>query len=59
MKRKVLRLFLKTDTAELFFMTNGRVFQSVGTATEKDLAPYDDLKLKLGTYRRFFDDVRS
>lgn len=40
-------------------MTNGRVFQSVGTATEKDLAPYDDLKLKRGTYRRFFDDVRS
>lgn len=40
-------------------MTNGRVFQSVGNATEKDLAPYDDLKLKRGTYRRFFDDVRS
>ena len=29
-------------------MPNGRVFQSVGAATEKDLTPYD-LKLKRGT----------
>ena len=47
LKREVLSLFLKTDTQELFLMSNGRVFQSVGAATEKDLAPYD-LKLKSG-----------
>ena len=39
-------------------MSNGRVFQSVGAATEKDLAPYD-LKLKRKTLRIFFDDERS
>ena len=40
LKRKVLSLFLKTDTEELFVMSDGKVFQSVGAATEKDLAPY-------------------
>ena len=33
------------DLEELFLMSNGRVSQSVGAATEKDLASYD-LKLK-------------
>ena len=47
-KRNVLSFFLKTDTEELFLMLNGRIFQSVGAATKKDLAPYD-LKLKRGT----------
>ncbi|XP_078343984.1 uncharacterized protein LOC144629624 [Oculina patagonica] len=32
--------FLMRDTEELFLMSEGRVFQSVGAATEKDLAPY-------------------
>jgi len=40
LKRKVLSLFLKTDTDKLFIMSDGKVFQSVGAATEKDLAPY-------------------
>ena len=40
LKRKVLSLCLKRDTEELFLMSEGRVFQSVGAATEKDLAPY-------------------
>ena len=39
-------------------MSNFRVFQCVGAATEKDLAPYD-LKLKRGTRRGFFDDKVS
>ena len=30
---------------KLFFRSNGRIFHSVGAATEKDLAPYV-LKLK-------------
>ena len=33
-------MFLKSDTEELFVMSEGKVFQSVGAATEKDLAPY-------------------
>ena len=46
-------LFLKTDTEELLLMSDGRIFQStsVGTATEKDLAPYV-LKLKSRIDRR-------
>ena len=40
LKRKVSSLFLKSDTEELFIMSEGKVFQSVGAATEKDLAPY-------------------
>ena len=39
-------------------MSDGRVFQSVGAATEKDLAPYV-LKLKCGIERRFLDDERD
>ena len=34
LKRKVLSLCLKRDTEELFLMSEGRVFQSVGAATE-------------------------
>ena len=30
-------MFLKADTEELFKMTDGKVFQRVGAATEKDL----------------------
>ena len=33
-------MFLKTDTEEQFIVSDGKVFQSVGAATEKDLAPY-------------------
>ena len=36
LKRKVL----KSDTEELFIMSEGKVFQSVGAAMEKDLALY-------------------
>ena len=36
-------------------MSDGKVFQSVGPATEKDLAPYD-FKLKRGITRRVLDD---
>ena len=39
-------------------MSDSRVIQSVGAATEKDLAPYV-LKLKCGIERRFLDDERS
>ena len=39
-------------------MSDGKVFQSVGAATEKDLATYD-FKLKRGITRRFVDDERS
>ena len=46
-KRNVFSLCLKRDTEELFLMSDGRVFQSVGNATEKDLAPYV-FKLKCG-----------
>ena len=31
-------MFLKSDTEELFIMSEGKMFQSVGAATEKDLA---------------------
>ena len=58
LKSQVLSLFLKTDTEGLFLMSDGRVFQSVGASTEKDLAPYV-LKLKCGIKRRFLDDERS
>ena len=58
LKKKVLSLFLETDTEELFLMSDGRVFQRVGAATEKYLAPYV-LKLKCGIERRFLDDERS
>ena len=47
LKRKVLSLLLKTDTEELFIMADSKVFQSVGAATEKDIAPYV-FKLKGG-----------
>jgi len=40
LKRNILSLFLKTDTNELFLISNGRAFPSVGAATEKDLVPY-------------------
>ena len=40
LKRKVLSLFLKTDTEELSIVADSKVFQSVGAATEKDIAPY-------------------
>ena len=39
-------------------MSEGRVFQSVGAAKEKDLAPYV-FKLKCGIERRSFEDERS
>ena len=50
-------MLLKSDTEELFIMSEGKVFQSVGVATEKDLAPYV-FKLKRGITRRLFDDER-
>ena len=37
-------------------MSKGRVFQSVGAATEKDLAPYV-FKLKCGIERRSFQEL--
>ena len=40
MKRNYLSLVLKTDTDELFLISNGRAFHSIGAATEKDLTPY-------------------
>ena len=49
-------MFLKTDTEELFVMSDGKVFQSVGAATEKDLAPYV-FRLKWGITSRFLDFV--
>ena len=39
-------------------MSDGKVFQSVGTATGIDLAPYV-FKLKCGITRRFLHDERS
>ena len=39
-------------------MADGKVFQSMGAATEKDLATYV-LKLKWGITRRFLGDKRS
>ena len=44
-------MFSKTDTEELFLVSDGTVFESVGTA--------NGLKLKLGIERRFVDDERS
>ena len=38
-------------------MLDGKVFQGVGAATEKDLAPYV-FKLKREITRRFLDDER-
>ena len=38
LKRKALSLYLKSDTEELFIMSDGKVFQCVRAATEKDLA---------------------
>ena len=49
--RKFLCLFLKTDTEELFLMSEGTVFESLGAANV--------LKLKWGIERRFVDDERS
>lgn len=46
-------LLLKTDTEERFVMSDGKVSQRVGAATEKDLAPYV-FKLLLGIARRCF-----
>ena len=56
--QKVLRLFLKMDTLELFIMSDGKVFQSLGAAREKDLPP-DVFKLKSEITIRFLDDERS
>ena len=39
-------------------MSDGKVFQGVGAATEKDLAPYV-FKLLRGITRRFLNDERS
>ena len=39
-------------------MSEGKVFQSVGAATEKELALHVS-KLKWGITRRFLDDERS
>ena len=39
-------------------MLDGKVFQSVGAATEKDLATYV-FKLKWKITKRFLDDERS
>ena len=58
LKRNVFSLCLKRDTEELFLMSDGRVFQSVGAATEKDLAPYV-FKLKCGMERSSLEDERS
>ena len=49
--KKLLCLFLKMDTEELFLMSDGTVFQSVGAANV--------LKLKSGIEKRFLDDERS
>ena len=49
--KKLLCLFLKMDTEELFLMSDGTVFQSVGAANV--------LKLKWRRERRFLDDERS
>ena len=49
--REFLCLFLKTDTEELFLMSDATVFQSVGASNV--------LKLKWGIERRFVDDERS
>ena len=51
-------MFLKVDTEELFIMSEGKVFQSVGAVMEKDLTPFV-FKLKWEITRRFFDDERS
>ena len=32
--------FLKTNTDELFLISNGTAFHSVGAAVERDLVPY-------------------
>ena len=48
---------LKSDAEELFKMSEGKVFRSVGAAMEKDLAPYV-FKLKREITRRFLDDER-
>ena len=42
----------------LFIMSDGKVFQSVGATTEKDLA-LDVFKLKRRITRRFLDDERG
>ena len=39
LKRKVLSLFKKTGTEELFLISDGCSFHSEVAATEKDLAP--------------------
>jgi len=57
LKWKVLSLFLQAYTEELFLMSDGKVFQCVGAATEKDLAPYV-FKLKCGITRRFSENER-
>ena len=49
--KEIFMFVLKTDTEELFLMSNGTVFQSVGAANV--------LKLKWGIERRFLDDERS
>ena len=41
------------DPEELFLMSDGRVFQSVGAATEKDLALYVLINLECRKERSF------
>ena len=47
------------DPGELFLMSDSRVFQSVGAATEKDLALYVLINLECRKERRFFNVERS
>ena len=51
--------FFKMDPEELFLMSGGSVFQSVGAATEKDLALYVLINLECRKERRFFNVERS
>ena len=47
------------DPGELFLISDSRVFQSVGAATEKDLALYVLINLECRKERRFFNVERS
>lgn len=49
------KILFKVDPEELFLMSDCRVFQSVGAATEKDLALYVLINLECRKERRFFD----
>ena len=57
-KKNRFKSFFKTDTDELFLMSYGKVFHSVGAATEKDRAPCV-FKLYDGVNRRRLDDERN